>query len=151
MAIIKCPECGHQVSDKAPTCPSCGVEIAGKVVRCHQCGAIYFSEHDACPICSYPNTRQKRENTANATPPPIPPTKKPAENEAPQPKPEPPQNKPQPGGDTTPPAPTTPKERKVKSILPKGKKSVADYKEWLADQLLFVNKCDATDILNFDE
>lgn len=88
MAIIKCPECGHQVSDKAPTCPSCGVEIAGKVVRCHQCGAIYFSEHDACPICSYPNTRQKRENTANVTPPPIPPTKKPAENEAPQPKPE---------------------------------------------------------------
>ena len=70
---------------------------------------------------------------------------------APQPKPEPPQDKPKPGGDTTPPAPTTPKERKVKSILPKGKKSVADYKEWLADQLLFVNKCDATDILNFDE
>ena len=31
MAIIKCPECGHPVSDKAPTCPNCGVEIAGKV------------------------------------------------------------------------------------------------------------------------
>lgn len=30
MAIIKCPECGRQISDKAPTCPSCGVEIAGK-------------------------------------------------------------------------------------------------------------------------
>lgn len=88
MAIIKCPECGHQVSDKAPTCPSCGVEIAGKVVRCHQCGAIYFMEHDACPICSYPNTRQKRENSANTTPPPIPPTNKAAEKEAPQPKPE---------------------------------------------------------------
>lgn len=70
---------------------------------------------------------------------------------APQPKPEPPQNKPKHGGDTTPPAPATQKERKVKSILPKGKKSVADYKEWLADQLLFVNKCDETDILNFDE
>lgn len=31
MALIYCPECGHQVSDKAPTCPNCGVEIAGKI------------------------------------------------------------------------------------------------------------------------
>lgn len=31
MALIYCPECGHQVSDKAPTCPNCGIEIAGKV------------------------------------------------------------------------------------------------------------------------
>ena len=29
MALIKCPECGHQVSDKAATCPNCGVAIAG--------------------------------------------------------------------------------------------------------------------------
>ena len=70
---------------------------------------------------------------------------------APQPKPEHPQNKPKAGDDPIPPAPVTHKERKVKSILPKGKKSVADYKAWLADQLLFVNKCDETDILNFDE
>ena len=85
MAIIKCPECGHQVSDKAPTCPSCGVEIAGKVVRCHQCGAIYFVEHDACPICSYPNTQQKRGNAASV-PPPVPPTENQPQNETPQPK-----------------------------------------------------------------
>lgn len=30
MAMIKCPECGHDVSDKAPLCPHCGVEIAGQ-------------------------------------------------------------------------------------------------------------------------
>lgn len=24
MAIIKCPECGHNVSDKAKSCPNCG-------------------------------------------------------------------------------------------------------------------------------
>lgn len=29
MALINCPECGHQVSDKAAVCPSCGVAIAG--------------------------------------------------------------------------------------------------------------------------
>lgn len=31
MTMIKCPECGHDVSDKAPRCPHCGIEIAGKV------------------------------------------------------------------------------------------------------------------------
>lgn len=34
--LIKCPECGHQVSDQAKTCPSCGVEIAGKVGKRQQ-------------------------------------------------------------------------------------------------------------------
>lgn len=28
MALIDCPECGSQVSDRAPTCPHCGVPIA---------------------------------------------------------------------------------------------------------------------------
>ena len=27
MALIKCPECGNDVSDKAPACPQCGVPI----------------------------------------------------------------------------------------------------------------------------
>ena len=27
MALIKCPECGHQVSDKANACPNCGCPI----------------------------------------------------------------------------------------------------------------------------
>lgn len=25
--LIKCPECGHEVSDKAPVCPNCGVKL----------------------------------------------------------------------------------------------------------------------------
>jgi hypothetical protein len=28
MALIPCPECGSEVSDKAPTCPKCGVPLA---------------------------------------------------------------------------------------------------------------------------
>lgn len=51
MAIIKCPECGHQVSDRAATCPSCGVEIAGKVVKCPECGSVVFSDQELCPNC----------------------------------------------------------------------------------------------------
>ena len=51
MAIIKCPECGHQVSDKAPTCPSCGVEIAHHIVRCKYCGEVYLNDQSVCPNC----------------------------------------------------------------------------------------------------
>lgn len=51
MAIIKCPECGHQISDKAPTCPHCGVEIAGKITKCPNCGQTYFNEETTCPFC----------------------------------------------------------------------------------------------------
>jgi len=28
MALMECPECKHQVSDKAPACPKCGAPIA---------------------------------------------------------------------------------------------------------------------------
>ena len=54
--IIKCPECGHQVSDKAPVCPSCGVEIAGHIVRCSHCGELYLKEEPSCPNCHHTET-----------------------------------------------------------------------------------------------
>lgn len=78
MAIIKCPECGHQVSDKAPVCPSCGVEIASKITRCVQCGEIYFISQPFCPTChhrtvtadlNHQNNDKREERTA--TPPPV--------------------------------------------------------------------------------
>ena len=28
MALIDCPECGKEISDKAPSCPNCGVVFA---------------------------------------------------------------------------------------------------------------------------
>jgi uncharacterized membrane protein YvbJ len=49
--IIKCPECGHQVSDRAKTCPSCGVDILGKVTRCPDCGEYIFKDDHECPNC----------------------------------------------------------------------------------------------------
>lgn len=54
MAIIKCPECGHQVSDHAATCPSCGIEIAGNVKKCPDCGAVVFKDTAVCPDCHSP-------------------------------------------------------------------------------------------------
>lgn len=70
MAIIKCPECGKQISDKAPTCPNCGVQIAGKLTLCANCGNIYFEEDRICPVCHHPakhnrkpDARDGKENT----------------------------------------------------------------------------------------
>ena len=97
MAIIKCPECGQQISDKAPVCPHCGVEITGKITRCTQCGEVYFSNLDYCPKCHHATyvskqveapdeTKQKQEHhptsqqtTSTTTIPPIPPISKPTE------------------------------------------------------------------------
>lgn len=54
--MIKCPECGHQVSDRAPVCPSCGVQIAGHIVKCGHCGEIHLIEDVSCPNCHQPLT-----------------------------------------------------------------------------------------------
>lgn len=35
MALIKCPECGKEISDKASVCPNCGTPIADKKVKVH--------------------------------------------------------------------------------------------------------------------
>ncbi|MBQ3858335.1 zinc-ribbon domain-containing protein [Segatella bryantii] len=80
MAIIKCPECGHQISDKAPICPSCGVEISGKVIKCTNCGEIYFNDEECCPNCHQPSVRYRttenmtnpQETLRSAVPPIIP-------------------------------------------------------------------------------
>ena len=87
MAIIKCPECGHQISDRAPVCPSCGVEIAGKITLCKNCGEAVFKDQATCPNCG----EQLKATTpppVHTTTQPVPPTPKrpsapqqPAENE----------------------------------------------------------------------
>ena len=54
MSIIKCPECGHLISEKATVCPICGIGIAGKVVRCTFCGEVYLRSDGLCPNCHRP-------------------------------------------------------------------------------------------------
>lgn len=51
MAIIKCPECGHQISDMAGSCPNCGVAIHGNIKKCPKCGNIYMKGQTFCPVC----------------------------------------------------------------------------------------------------
>jgi len=51
MALIECPECGRQVSDKASSCPQCGCPIHKVAVReevpAPQAEHQLFSEHPA--------------------------------------------------------------------------------------------------------
>ncbi len=49
--MIKCPECGRQVSDHAKMCPSCGIEISGNIKQCLHCGGVAASFQDVCPVC----------------------------------------------------------------------------------------------------
>ncbi len=53
MALTKCKECGHEVSDKASTCPNCGCPIEKGLV-CNECGTSLSCEDKICPNCGNP-------------------------------------------------------------------------------------------------
>ena len=49
MSLMKCPECGQQVSDKADFCPHCGRKIAGYVTPASPNDKGYTSSHKQRP------------------------------------------------------------------------------------------------------
>ena len=49
MAMIKCPECGKEISDKAVSCPNCGAVVKKKF--CQHCGEKIDNECVVCPKC----------------------------------------------------------------------------------------------------
>lgn len=53
MALIKCIECGHEVSDKASYCPQCGAPVEKKR-QCTECGNFVSMNAQICPICGFP-------------------------------------------------------------------------------------------------
>ena len=72
MAMIKCPECGHVVSDRAPSCPSCGAKIENEVIKCTVCGEAYFKEQAECPHCHHRTANastMENEQPNNVVPP----------------------------------------------------------------------------------
>ena len=85
MAMIKCPECGHVVSDRAPSCPSCGAKIENEVIKCTVCGEAYFKEQAECPHCHHrtANTSTMEHEHQNNVVPPTPPAGV-ADNNVPQ-------------------------------------------------------------------
>ena len=52
MALITCPECGQQVSDRATACPHCGFDMMAP--KCPDCGEYLAEGATACPKCGCP-------------------------------------------------------------------------------------------------
>lgn len=53
MALIKCKECGQEVSDTAKVCPHCGAAVV-KDVFCMKCGTKVPENVKFCPVCGAP-------------------------------------------------------------------------------------------------
>lgn len=65
MAMMECPNCGEQVSDKAKKCVHCGTVLIPEEKRyCQECGAELDSETDVCPKCGCPMENVKDSEAA---------------------------------------------------------------------------------------
>lgn len=60
MALINCPECGSELSDKATSCPNCGVPLNNQKF-CIHCGSKIDKDCVVCPQCG----KQVQELTGN--------------------------------------------------------------------------------------
>ena len=60
MALINCPNCNREISDKAKVCVGCGHQFIDdlntekRMVNCPECGEIADSMKDVCSNCGYP-------------------------------------------------------------------------------------------------
>lgn len=58
MALVKCPDCGKEISSWSKTCIHCGCPTPsyaadGKMFECVDCGKTYYtwSGNNLCPSC----------------------------------------------------------------------------------------------------
>lgn len=55
MALIQCPNCGKEISDKAQSCVYCGCIFSQKTKKtCPECGNEIDQDATVCPSCGYP-------------------------------------------------------------------------------------------------
>lgn len=112
MALINCPNCGKQISDKAANCIGCGFALAS-VRKCEECGEILPSGASSCPNCGCPVEDNAAETVQPATAPQSTPAPAPQPAPVTQPIPEPaPASAPQPAPvvqSAPKPAPSAPK------------------------------------------
>ena len=60
MALIKCSECGKEVSSSAKTCPHCGMKLSFK--KCPECGKKLKDDETNCPECGFPLEKKTATN-----------------------------------------------------------------------------------------
>lgn len=61
MALIKCPECKKEISDKSQSCIHCGCPIEKELV-CNECGKKINKDDTICKNCGYPIERKSPKN-----------------------------------------------------------------------------------------
>lgn len=61
MALMKCSECGKEMSDKALNCPHCGHE--NTICYCTECGAKVKKSDSVCPSCGAQIQKESRHKT----------------------------------------------------------------------------------------
>lgn len=66
MALIPCPDCATEVSDRAPTCPRCGAPIAGSRPSVVQGQAVSQSRPPADEVTYYSDHQGVRITSARA-------------------------------------------------------------------------------------
>ena len=69
MAMIPCPDCGQEISDKAKKCIHCGKVLIEEVKPqkfCAECGKEIPIDAEECPFCGCPVEPEKPENPAVA-------------------------------------------------------------------------------------
>lgn len=60
MALIKCKECGEEISSNAKVCPHCGYK--NEVSVCPECGKEVNESDANCPACGYPLHKKTANN-----------------------------------------------------------------------------------------
>jgi len=62
MALINCPNCGKEISDKAQSCVYCGCIFSQKTKKtCPECGNEIDQDVTVCPRCGYPIAFEEEE------------------------------------------------------------------------------------------
>ena len=129
-----------KLDDKQKTCRRYAVtkiELKHYDIRCSLCHLQLRDIDNAIKMLPQLQTEADVFDTevkTTAPTPPLPPTPSPSPGPQPQPQPQP-----------------QPTVRKLRSQLPTGQLTVAQYKQWLKQQLAMVNSYDEKDILKFDE
>lgn len=63
MALMKCKECGKEISSNAKVCPNCGYKNDAKT--CPECGKIVKHTDTVCPDCGYPLQKKNAQSIIN--------------------------------------------------------------------------------------
>lgn len=68
MALLKCTNCGHDVSEYAEACPECGMsvsemkkELETEILQCPECGSDVLETAEVCSNCGIPVSIIKEE------------------------------------------------------------------------------------------